>query len=822
MALTLTITGTNQSINATNGSPNITTASTAGWVVGATVQGTGWATGVNSTKIVSFVANTSAVFSTNFTGTTGAMNVVVSSNNATAIFELTASGDLAGPQNIINSGLGALTESKIFNIYGRTYLQLRIANGARYDDTNWIYNFGLYSYMQVNETYTGTWRSGFVAIGDKLIKSKGASLHFQQARAVQGGTSIFTNSGAPAGWPANKLKVQWNDFVLKSAGGSNYCVFSGASYAEYDNCGDIIIDAFDESGANGSFGGSFGSIEKLFMGRVIGGINTGIDNTKITNIGKIEWFPIPTFNTTGTNPDIKIGVPNNVPVKGFAPIFHQTNAALEFIGVNTSNTEFLDDYILPTDYPLITNSRNYTANVRTYRRTVKFSLNDSNASKLIGVTVYVTSGANIMSNISEVGDFQRILNTVVVSWMGRTVWSSYIAPISSIDTRLQTAQFRKYGYIQQSVSYNLTNEAYSQPIFMLDDTSLAGIAEATAQSLTTVGIDWTTKTITPTTNLTYDEINARMAYELALTINSDKEDPRTISGSNLTLDTGWSLIVNDGITISKGVNVNYMFIPTINLNTTGLIEGSYETDLGFFVELKIENIEIGSTLYIYNVTDNSTIAKVITQSNSFTKYIPYVSDKTVDIFLTKINGITAKAPYESSGTLTRNGIYFYVSQVDCPVYNSYAIDGSTITGFEADYTDFEVDIVVPINFRIDELFAWWCYNLTTLDGIENFFGGITPIDNGNIQVNSDIVNILLDNTTSSDVWALDNRRFFRTDGARPVKNPTTGGGGIDIEWREKVLFVNDSDITAIKLKTDMLPNDPAKESTSKILLGLIV
>jgi len=75
-----------------------------------------------------------------------------------------------------------------------------------------------------------------------------------------------------------------------------------------------------------------------------------------------------------------------------------------------------------------------------------------------------------------------------------------------------------------------------------------------------------------------------------------------------------------------------------------------------------------------------------------------------------------------------------------------------------------------------------------------------------------VVNIHLDNTTSTDVWALDNRRFFRTDGTRPVENPTTGGGGIDVEWREKVLFVNDADIAAIKAKTDNLPSDPADQS----------
>jgi len=66
--------GTAQNIWATNGSPNITVADTTGWANGATITGTGIPGG---TTIVSFVPNTSAVLSANFTGTTGTVSVIV-------------------------------------------------------------------------------------------------------------------------------------------------------------------------------------------------------------------------------------------------------------------------------------------------------------------------------------------------------------------------------------------------------------------------------------------------------------------------------------------------------------------------------------------------------------------------------------------------------------------------------------------------------------------------------------------------------------------------------------------------------------------------
>lgn len=626
MAFSVTMTGTNQTMTVVAGSPNVTFASgvATNWVVGATVQGMSWPAG---TKIVSITGtpatSTAAVLSVNYPSTSGSGTVIVSSNNATLTVALNASGDTATPQNIISAGFGLLTDYKTIQIFGRTYVELRISQGAIYDDTEWTYLFGLYSYMQVNETYTGIWRSGFVPVGDKLIKAKGASLRFNIARAVQGGTSIFKNSGLPSGFPTNKLKVQWNDFVIKSSGGSNYCVAPGAFYAEFDNCGDIIVDAFDDTGANGSFSGSFGSIEKLSMNRIIGGLQTGYDTTVMTTIGKIEWFPIPTFNTSGTNPDIKIGTPNNVPVSGFAPVFHQTNASLEFIGVNTNNTEIIDDYILPTDYPLITNSRNFSAGNRTYRRTVKFQLNDSTGTDLTNVTAYVKSGSNVLANAIQTGDFNQKLNAVFVSWAGRSPASgSYIAPITSLDTRLQSAQFRKYGYNEEVFPYDITNEAYSQPVFMLIDNSLSGIDEANAAAITTAGIDWTAKTITPTSDLTYDQINARIAWELAQTTNSDKTEPRTISGSNLTLATGWSLVVNNGITISAGTNITYLYVPTITINGTGKITGVYATTAGTSTVLEINPPSDGYSLCLYQGTTTKYFASNVTTGSYYVYLSP--------------------------------------------------------------------------------------------------------------------------------------------------------------------------------------------------------
>lgn len=608
MAVSITLTGTSQNVTATNGSPNVTVTNTTGWVVGATVQGTGWAAG---TKVVSFVTNTSAVLSSNFTGTTGTSSVIVSSNTGTLTVTLSASGDTASPSNIVSAGFGLLRGNKTLEVLGATKITLQLATGATWDDTEWVYELGNGSSLRLNETYgCGTWRSGWVAQGSGFVKAKGHTVNYNNFDNSNnaGGRNIFMNSGAPAGYPTSKPTLHWNDTAWFEASGTNAAAIPQATYSQWSpsglTSGRLVFDyQNDGAGANAGFGGSWGTIESVLLNRCIGGVSTGADSTALVSIGKFEYFSLPTGNTTGTNPDIKMAFPNNLPFSGFAPLFYQSNPAQEFIGANTTNTEILDDYILPTDYPLATNSRNYNTNTRTYRRSVNFTLKDSAAANLANVTMYVTSGSNILVNAVQAGNFTQKLNTVVVSWVGRSpATGSYIAPLSTTDTRVQTAQFRKYGYQQQAVTYDLTNAAYSQPIFMLSESSLSTITEAQAAALTSVGINWGTKTITPTANVTYDQINARLAYELAQTANSAQVDPRTITGSDLVLAAGWKLVVNSGVTVSQGTKITYLYAPTVTVNAGGSITGVYGSTAGRATIWEFQGVQAGSSLAVWDST----------------------------------------------------------------------------------------------------------------------------------------------------------------------------------------------------------------------------
>jgi hypothetical protein len=207
------------------------------------------------------------------------------------------------------------------------------------------------------------------------------------------------------------------------------------------------------------------------------------------------------------------------------------------------------------------------------------------------------------------------------------------------------------------------------------------------------------------------------------------------------------------------------------------------------------NLLLGSRVRVYNNTDSVEIYNGVLSSTGFSYEYSWTSNKTITLTATYTNGATAKLGVSASGVISSTGVTFLDSQSDDTVYNSYAIDGGAVTGFSADYTQTDVNLTTASNFSAASLYAWWVYNETTADGIRNFFGGITAIDTANLEINTSVVNLYLDNTTSTFVYQTDTIRIFRSDGAYPARTTTTGGGGIAVNWASNV-YVGTADIVA--------------------------
>jgi hypothetical protein len=216
------------------------------------------------------------------------------------------------------------------------------------------------------------------------------------------------------------------------------------------------------------------------------------------------------------------------------------------------------------------------------------------------------------------------------------------------------------------------------------------------------------------------------------------------------------------------------------------------------------NFLSGSTYVLRNITQDTEIAAGTVGAGgldlSLTSGVDYTSGDQLDLRVGYVSGTTAKLPIQE--LLTAPSVTAVnsapTSQQDYTVYNSLGINGSSRNEFTADYVNNQVDIIVASDFYGQNFMAWWVYNEATLNGLRNFLGAYTLLDEGNARNNVSVVSVKFDNTTASNIKQIDNARVFASDGSYPILNPSSGGGAIDINWRVPVQIINtDPDYSAM-------------------------
>lgn len=245
----------------------------------------------------------------------------------------------------------------------------------------------------------------------------------------------------------------------------------------------------------------------------------------------------------------------------------------------------------------------------------------------------------------------------------------------------------------------------------------------------------------------------------------------------------------------------------------------------------VTNVEAGSTIQIYNVTqdieiDNYVTAGTqgtkITASNSYSSAEASVGD-TIRLRLTCQAGTTALIPFESFGVATAAGITFRADQVADTIYNANNIDGSAITGITVtpDYTNIQIDVddnEAPYGITAQQIYNFYSYIITTAQGIANFYGAITPIDNMNYRINSSVVPLKIQNTGTTDV-VINGGRLYRDDNVSIIDtNSATGAGtgslvhdtGFLVQYIQPqvkaAVSTIETDVASIKKKTNLIPS----------------
>jgi hypothetical protein len=621
MAFVATLTGTGRNCTLTSGSATMTVSSNTGLVVGATIQGTGIPAGTKITAI----AGTTITMSANATAA-GTQSLIFSSvYGSTLRIELTASGDVATWQNVFNAGFGLLQGTKsLFHPGALTVLFGSIVSGARFDHENWTVEIGSGGRMLFDSgLLAGEQRGGYDVAGSLLIKAAGPTFVFTNwNNGTPGGSSMFQNTGGLLTM-GGLFRMHDARFMMRSLNINT--AFGFYSIRDNMDVENLILDYSEHAGANASIGFAYGTVRNPKIINANSGFSSG-NSTAIGTMTGLQFLGIFT-----DSPAAKFAIQNNYVMEGYAP---QVTSAQTIGGFQANSTETFANIDLSTPgwglNDLKTKYLRYGGpNVINFPRRVTFEFNDSTGANLTGVTLYVRSGSNTVLNAVQAGDYSANTQALVLTW--NTTVNSYRVANVILDTISQIGQVRKYGFIEQSTSYSLNSAPYSQPFFMLTDTALAGIDEATAAAITTAGINWTTKTITPTADLDYDQINARMAWELAQTTNSAQVDPRTVVGDRLTFATGWTLAVNTGRTISSGTAITFLSVPTVTLNGTGRIQGLYSNSTGPNSILQLKNVTTAGVAGVWHPSTSATELFQTNVSGSATDYTVYYPPGSVGL-----------------------------------------------------------------------------------------------------------------------------------------------------------------------------------------------
>jgi hypothetical protein len=578
-------------------------SSATGLVVGATIQGTGVPTGsrigtINGTTVTMVTAAGAASNAT----AAGAQNLIFSSvYGSTLTITMSGATDYATPQNIYDAGFGVMSTNiakrEILFPGGLTVYWSNIVAGAVFDFLNWTLEFGVGGRWQFEgASILGELRGGYLVNGTQFMKTAGPTFYSNSwNNGGAGGSNMWT--GTATGTMTGKFRMHNVRFVEYAGSNASFYFAAGRMEMVVENM--ILDHQGDSAGANASIGAAFGTLKNTYIVKA----NSGISATNGTNFATFDGlYYVGNYQST---PQHKFSMPNGFTLDGYQP---QVTSSQFVGGFSNGTTETYSNINLTTAgwglNDLKTKYLRYGGtNVLNFPRTVAFEFNDSSAANLSNVTLYIKSGSTSLVNAVQTGDYNAYTQALILNWT--TTTTSYRVCDSFTDTIAQTAQFRKNGYISQSVSYSLDTASYSQPVFMLTDPAYGSVTPTAAAALTGLSLDYTNKVYTISSAHNLDEVYAFGQYSQALTANSAQADFQASSGGKYSLTSPWKMNITGGATTMGTYN------NTFNSSTSWTFGGTSSLNLNKddvvwtpAVRADLFQFQSGST---FNITNGSTL-----------------------------------------------------------------------------------------------------------------------------------------------------------------------------------------------------------------------
>lgn len=317
------------------------------------------------------------------------------------------------------------------------------------------------------------------------------------------------------------------------------------------------------------------------------------------------------------------------------------------------------------------------------------------------------------------------------------------------------------------VSYNAGNGAKDYSITILDSGTNSG--ETILRELN----------YNLAQDATYQSLEPFDWPEMIIKNGSNYETARGIVGSDVTPALHGVFVTRDGTN------------PHPDFTRFQADDGTYGVPLPTLV---VSGFTANSRVRIYNVTTDTELyndqVTGTTYSYTYTESSEITAGDTIQVRTAFTDA--SNSYYGSATTLaTAGGFSVLVSESEFTDYADKGINGSTITEYVLDGGNIQIDVnAVDNTFSIAELSAWYRYQMyNSAVPIANIFDVLSTSNGVDYLFDTAKANLYLDNLRSDVAVETTGYSLRRSDGVRPYILPTTGGGGIDLKWRDPALAV---------------------------------
>jgi hypothetical protein len=201
-------------------------------------------------------------------------------------------------------------------------------------------------------------------------------------------------------------------------------------------------------------------------------------------------------------------------------------------------------------------------------------------------------------------------------------------------------------------------------------------------------------------------------------------------------------------------------------------------------------------------------------SNTYIDGEEFLVGEVVTIRFSEMDAGASFKRYSTAIIAAVSGFSALVATENDEVYATYGVAGNDYeTTYSPDFTNSYITLDTNTDFSGKSAYSYFCYTLTTSLGMYLFWDGVTALDVGNIRIETDVLNLYF-NETSGFVKQTDDVRIFRKDGLRPAIDPTTGGNGIEINWRTPVSVVSTGGSALTTIESDKLMGIPTAAVTA--------